>query len=276
MNGLTRALSAEFIGTFALIFLGAGAGAALGGGQMTGIALAHGLTIMVFASAFGDVSGGHINPAVTIGLAAAGVSVVALPQGGCGGATAIIAVDGEIAALTTTGTPLSPRTESAAVYDPVRDRMVIACGRLDGFTWYSDIRGLLLSGTPLWHAVGTNIQPVSGQSAVYDGTHDRMVMFGGVTGGSPNNEVVSVPLGVPSQLAELAPSGPPQPGRFYHSAIYDPRRDQMVLFGGDDGQLYADTWEWDGSAWHLLSAGGGADASDSRNATRAACSSAER
>jgi glycerol uptake facilitator-like aquaporin len=36
MNGLTKALAAEFIGTFALIFLGAGAGAAtaLGGGQL--------------------------------------------------------------------------------------------------------------------------------------------------------------------------------------------------------------------------------------------------
>jgi MIP family channel proteins len=72
-DGLGRALVAEFIGTFALIFIGAGAAIALGVNHDPPVAFAHGLTILVFVAAFGDISGGHFNPAVTIGLAAAGV-----------------------------------------------------------------------------------------------------------------------------------------------------------------------------------------------------------
>ncbi len=68
-----RALAAEFIGTFALIFIGAGAAIALGVNHDPPVAFAHGLTILVFVAAFGDISGGHFNPAVTIGLATAGV-----------------------------------------------------------------------------------------------------------------------------------------------------------------------------------------------------------
>ncbi len=67
-----KALVAELIGTFALIFIGVGAIAAdkISGGQsgLVGIALAHGLTIAVMASATVAISGGHLNPAVTIGL----------------------------------------------------------------------------------------------------------------------------------------------------------------------------------------------------------------
>jgi MIP family channel proteins len=68
----TKALLAELIGTFTLIFIGVGAIAANsmnnGATGLTGIALAHGLAIAVMVSATCAISGGHLNPAVTIGL----------------------------------------------------------------------------------------------------------------------------------------------------------------------------------------------------------------
>jgi MIP family channel proteins len=76
VDELAPKLLAEFIGTFAFVFIGAGAAAVVGDGAGMGgigaIAIAHGLTIMVFAYAYGDVSGGHFNPAVTVGVLAAG------------------------------------------------------------------------------------------------------------------------------------------------------------------------------------------------------------
>jgi aquaporin Z len=61
------ALIAEFIGTFALVFVGAGA-IINGQAGLLGVAFAHGLTIAAFGSAFGAVSGGHFNPAVTLAM----------------------------------------------------------------------------------------------------------------------------------------------------------------------------------------------------------------
>jgi aquaporin Z len=63
----SKALAAEFVGTFALVFVGAGAGA-IGVGGLVGVALAHGLVLMAVAAAYGPISGAHINPAVTIAL----------------------------------------------------------------------------------------------------------------------------------------------------------------------------------------------------------------
>lgn len=57
---------AEFVGTFALVFIGVGA--IVSGSGLLGVALAHGLVIAVMASAVGHISGGHFNPAVTIGF----------------------------------------------------------------------------------------------------------------------------------------------------------------------------------------------------------------
>ncbi|MCI0404871.1 MAG: MIP family channel protein [candidate division Zixibacteria bacterium] len=67
-----RPLLAEFIGTFILIFVGAGAictdGFTVGGVGLVGIALAHGLAIFIGVSIFSYISGAHFNPAVTIGV----------------------------------------------------------------------------------------------------------------------------------------------------------------------------------------------------------------
>lgn len=72
MNGkLSNALIAELIGTFALVFVGAGAGA-LGIGGLVGVAFAHGLVLLGFAYSYGHISGTHINPAVTFGVLLAG------------------------------------------------------------------------------------------------------------------------------------------------------------------------------------------------------------
>ena len=78
MNDLTthpttaQKLGAELLGTFWLVLGGCGtavlAGDVVGAG---GIAAAFGLTVLTGAYAFGPVSGGHFNPAVTVGLAAA-------------------------------------------------------------------------------------------------------------------------------------------------------------------------------------------------------------
>jgi len=68
-----KAYIAEAIGTFALVFVGVGAISNQPfGGDLLMVALAYGLTVAVFASATAAISGGHLNPAITLGVWLAG------------------------------------------------------------------------------------------------------------------------------------------------------------------------------------------------------------
>ena len=70
MNSLGSKCVAEFIATFSLTFIGAGA--IMHGGSLAEVALAHGLALSMAVYASGHISGAHINPAVTIAMLSRG------------------------------------------------------------------------------------------------------------------------------------------------------------------------------------------------------------
>ncbi|AZI35792.1 aquaporin Z [Caenibius tardaugens NBRC 16725] len=74
---MVRKIAAEFFGTFWLVFGGCGSAVLAAafpelGIGFAGVALAFGLTVVTMAYAVGGISGGHFNPAVSLGLAVAG------------------------------------------------------------------------------------------------------------------------------------------------------------------------------------------------------------
>jgi hypothetical protein len=165
--------------------------------------------------------------------------------------------------------PPSARHDYAAAYDPIRRRLVLFGGNTCTAACYqSDTWLLALSGPPIW----TNISspgpaPRFGATLVYDSARDRMLLFGGGSATSCGqdqclfnlNDTWALPLSGSRQWDRVAPAGPLPPERYYHSAIYDPVRDQMLIYGGDGYNLFADLWALTLSGtprWQMVSAGG--------------------
>jgi aquaporin Z len=113
---------AELIGAFALIFVGVGSIVFTQGQDLLAVGFAHGLTIAIMASAVGHISGGHFNPAVTLGFlvtrrivpAVAVVYWLAQLSGAVLGALALRALFPSVANLDAGVPVLSPTIDAAA------------------------------------------------------------------------------------------------------------------------------------------------------------------
>lgn len=137
--------------------------------------------------------------------------------------------------LSVEGTPMPPRAQHAAVYDPVRDRVVVVGG--DGGTFLNDVWALNLSGTPAWERLLPGGVPPSARrehTAIYDPIGDRVIVYGGFDG-ARRGDVWALNLGGSPSWSRLTSSTVSPAGRFGHVAVYDEPRHRMVVFGGSVG-----------------------------------------
>jgi uncharacterized protein (TIGR03437 family) len=158
----------------------------------------------------------------------------------------------------------------SAIYDPVRDRMVIShgftsAGRFDD-TWTFSF------ANNRW----TDISPAGNRPlrrclhhAAYDGKRDQMFLYGGCSSGygpCPQDDLWGFDLksGQWNLIAVL----PKPPGRERYGMVFDSVRDRLVLFGGSGTSgLLNDTWEYDPGArtWNQVTVNGLAPAARDRH-----------
>jgi hypothetical protein len=153
------------------------------------------------------------------------------------------------------------RAGHSAVYDPNTNTLIIFggtdCeGNLYGDVWVlSNANGL--SGTPTWiQLLPSGSAPSARQqhAAVYDSTHDRMIVFGGIDlSGNGLNDVwvlsnANGAGGAPA-WSQLSPSGAPPSPRYAHTGVYDPASNRTTIFGGQEtsGNDLSDVWVLSGA-----------------------------
>jgi hypothetical protein len=158
----------------------------------------------------------------------------------------------------------SPRRDHVAVLDPAGYRLVVF-GGWGGDPWaetyLNDVWSLSLAPEPAWSAVqaiGPAPPPRFAHAGIYDPARKRLIVFGGFDG-TFRNDVWALSLSGAPTWSEITPAGTAPRGRDAMTAIYDSKRDRMVVFGGWDGSSYLDDiWALTLSghpAWTRLSGG---------------------
>jgi cysteine-rich repeat protein len=151
-----------------------------------------------------------------------------------------------------TSVPTPNRSSPGVAYDEARGKTVLFGGDVQNSTDAGD--------TWLWDGnTWTQVTPAtspSGRTAplAYDAARKQVVMFGGTPDLTPNSGNV-VPLDETwlwdgATWTQAFPAHKP-PARFTHTLANDPVRNEVVLFGGDNGTgtIFGDTWVWDGTDW---------------------------
>ena len=182
-----RAIAAEFLGTFALVFFGCGAIA--NGLPPTSVALVFGLAIAVMIYALGHISGAHFNPAVSIGFAIG--RHLPWPKVA---AYATAQVLGATAAALALRTTLGPDADLGVTQPAGSD--------LQSFVWEAVLTFFLML---VITAVATDIRAV-GQAAALaiGGTVALGALVGGPVSGASMNPARSIgPAIVSGDLAQL-------------------------------------------------------------------------
>jgi hypothetical protein len=151
------------------------------------------------------------------------------------------------------------RQGHGSIHDPVRHRMVVMGGYRSG---YQNDVWILDPAAPAWSQLvptGTPPGARAEHSVVYDPVRDRLVLYGG-TGDSTYSDVWTLSLAGTANWTRLTPAGTVPVGRYGHTAVYDPVRDRMLVFGGSNGTTdFNQVWALSlagGTAWSQLTASG--------------------
>ena len=151
--------------------------------------------------------------------------------------------------------PIAPAAQShpALAYDPYRRRVIMFGGRSTQAS-----HDVLDDSTFEWNGAGwarqaTPAAPAGRQDArmVYDAARRQVLLYGGNVG-DDSKALADFWAWNGDRWTVVQTATPKQ--RDHFGMVYDSARKVVVMFGGFVDQVWSnDTWEWDGSTWHLMS-----------------------
>jgi Galactose oxidase, central domain len=138
--------------------------------------------------------------------------------------------------LAATNLGYASRSGGAAIWDPVRDRMIV----FGGYSGSASRDVVALDGaTSAWAVVATALSPQPSvrqyAGGAYDADRDRALFFAGYPVANARNQVWALSFAGTPTWTLLAPGGTAPTQRWGHTFTADAQHDRMIMFGGGDG-----------------------------------------